>query len=315
MDEIMIGTCIKNRREALGMSQEELCEGYCSVSTISRIENNSQIPSRSLAKGLLGRLGLSDDLLAIMVDQKSTTTRVLVREIRNDLIRYHRAQGEERVWVQEQIKEKLLELEKIVKPKDRSAQQFLLARKALLGGHEGTYDCNSKLAMQLSAIRITHPRFDPEDFQHSHYSIDETRLIGQIASTYAEMGQRRRAIDMYRQLLRYVEKNDKELSGYANHFCFISHNYAIDLTLEKRYSEAIEIAEKAQKVSRRDGSYQYLPGLLAVQAECWYFLGQKEKSKKLYLQAYYTYEAYADENNRDAIRQEMKEHLGIEIAD
>ena len=92
MDEIMIGTCIKNRREALGMSQEELCEGYCSVSTISRIENNSQIPSRSLAKGLLGRLGLSDDLLAIMVDQKSTTTRALVREIRNDLIRYHRAQ-------------------------------------------------------------------------------------------------------------------------------------------------------------------------------------------------------------------------------
>ena len=87
------------------------------------------------------------------------------------------------------------------------------------------------------------------------------------------------------------------------------------MTLEKRYSEAIEIAEKAQKVSRRDGSYQYLPGLLAVQAECWYFLGQKEKSKKLYLQAYYTYEAYADENNRDAIRQEMKEHLGIEIAD
>lgn len=315
MDEIMIGTCIKNRREALGMSQEELCEGYCSVSTISRIENNSQIPSRSLAKGLLGRLGLSDDLLAIMVDQKSTTTRILVKEISNDLIRYHRAQGEAHTRIQEQIKEKLLELEKIVKSKDRSAQQFLLAQKALLGGPEGNYDSSSKLAMQLKAIQMTHPKFDPEDFQHSHYSMDETRLISQIADTYAEMGQRRRAIDMYRQLLRYVEKNDKVLNGYANHFCLLSHNYAIDLTLEKRYSEAIEIAEKGQEISREDGSYQYLPGLMAIQAECWYFLGQKEKSKKLYLQAYYTYVAFSDEKNQNAMRKEMKEHLGIDVFD
>ncbi len=313
MDEIMIGTCIKNRREALGMSQEELCEGYCSVSTISRIENNSQIPSRSLAKGLLGRLGLSDDLLAIMVDQKSTTTRALVREIRNDLIRYHRAQDKERVWIQEQIKEKLLELEKIVKPKDRSAQQFLLAQKALLGGPEGAYDSSQKLEMQLNAIQMTHPRFDPEDFQHSHYSLDETRLIGQIAGTYAEMGQRKRAIDMYRQLLKYVEKNDKALSGYADHFCFIAHNYSIDLASEKRYSEALELAECGHKTAINEGSYQLLPGFLATEAECLYFLGEKERSKELYLQAYYTYAAFEDKSNQAAMQQEIKERLGIEL--
>lgn len=62
MEEILLGTRIRNQREALRMSQEELCEGCCSLSNLSRIENNQQIPSHTLAKTLLERLGLADDL-------------------------------------------------------------------------------------------------------------------------------------------------------------------------------------------------------------------------------------------------------------
>ena len=33
MEEFKIGTYIRKQRELLQLSQEELCEGYCSVST------------------------------------------------------------------------------------------------------------------------------------------------------------------------------------------------------------------------------------------------------------------------------------------
>ncbi len=127
--------------------------------------------------------------------------------------------------------------------------------------------------LQLEAIRLTCPEFDPEDFRRGHYSMDGSTLINQIANTYAEIGQRKRAIDIYRQLLWYIEKNDKELAAYPGHFCLVAHNYAIDMVMEKHYSEAIEIAEQGRKVCLKYVDHQFLPGFLAIQAECHYFFG------------------------------------------
>ena len=44
-----------------------------------------------------------------------------------------------------------------------------------------------------------------------------------------------------------------------------------------------------------------------------YFLSEKERSKELYLQAYYTYAAFEDKSNQAAMQQEIKERLGIEL--
>lgn len=86
MNEFKLGTYIKKRREELKMSQEELCEGLCAVSSLSRIENNQQDPSRNLTKNLLERLGLPMDRFIALWDQKSITLGSLMREIRNDMV-------------------------------------------------------------------------------------------------------------------------------------------------------------------------------------------------------------------------------------
>lgn len=313
MNEFEIGTYIKKRRLELGMSQEKLCEGLCSVPNLSRIENNQQDPSRSLARQLLDRLGLPNDRFLALWSKRDISAGALVREIRADLIRYRQSVQEDRAQIKEMIQEKLGKLEEMMDPGDRITRQFFLSNQAILGGSEGAYSAKEKLAMQMEAIRLTCPEFNPEDFRRGHYSMDESTLINQIANTYAEAGQRKRAIDIYSQLLWYIEKHDKELTGYANHFCLVALNYAIELDLEKHYSEAIEIAEEGRKVCLKYVDYQFLPGFLAVQAECHYFLGAVEKSRELYLQAYYTYTAYGDISNQKNIRQEMKEHLGIEM--
>ena len=45
MREIPIGEYIKNYRRKREITQEELCSGICSVSTLSRLELGKQTPS------------------------------------------------------------------------------------------------------------------------------------------------------------------------------------------------------------------------------------------------------------------------------
>lgn len=59
------------------------------------------------------------------------------------------------------------------------------------------------------------------------------------------------------------------------------------------------------------GDYQFLAGFLAILAECSFFTGEKEKSAKLYYQAYCLYDATADDRNHETMRREMREHLGL----
>ena len=313
MDEFNLGTYIKKRREELNISQEELCEGLCAVSSLSRIENNQQDPSRHLTKNLLDRLGLPNDRFFSLWDQKGISAGALQREIQDDMNLYARAAEHDRPGIRAGILEKLAELEKAAGQDNRAVQQFLLAQRAVLGGPDGSYSLSEKLEMQLEALRMTCPKFDSEDFRRGHYSLDETRLINQIALIYSQLGDRKRATDMYDQLLKYVEKNDRELAGYAGHFCMVAHDYAIELGMGRRYSDSNEIAEKGRRLCISRGVYQFLPGFLAIQAANYYFLGELETSKKLYLHAFYVYNAYGNTINREIIRREIKEYLGIKM--
>ena len=45
MRGILIGWIIKQTREEIGLTQEQLCEGICTPATLSRIENGKQAPS------------------------------------------------------------------------------------------------------------------------------------------------------------------------------------------------------------------------------------------------------------------------------
>lgn len=52
-----------DRRKELGFSQVKLCQGICTQSTLSKFENNDQIPSVGILSQLCDRLGMSIDSL------------------------------------------------------------------------------------------------------------------------------------------------------------------------------------------------------------------------------------------------------------
>ena len=56
------------------------------------------------------------------------------------------------------------------------------------------------------------------------------------------------------------------------------------------------------------------PGILAIAAECYHFLGEDSTSKKRYYQAYVLYDALDDQDELENVALEMKKHFNICIS-
>lgn len=68
MSRNCFGMMVRTVREEKGLTLIELCEGLCSVTTLSRIENGERVPDVLLAKTILERLGISTECFELVAD-------------------------------------------------------------------------------------------------------------------------------------------------------------------------------------------------------------------------------------------------------
>ena len=110
-----------------------------------------------------------------------------------------------------------------------------------------------------------------------------------------------------------MEKHYWHLSQAGAILALVAFNYSRVLDLVKRYEDAIEVAEIGRYACIKFGHYESLPDVLAVMAECRYFLGEREESARLYTQAYYLYQAIDNKRDLAVIADEAKRYLEIEF--
>ena len=316
MEKFPVGTYIRQRRQDLGLTQEELCKSLnLSVSTLSRVENGRYNPSLATADLLFGKLGLPSGLILQLAPENEIEIDNLQDEIHNNAIRFRRASMKDRPKIREGILEDLKKLEEMAGDGNPYIQQFILSMQVSVGGPEGPFPPKKRLSMLMKAIKLTVPRFSLDKLLSFRYAKAEVTIIIKIAKTYAGAGDRKKAIDILSQLLQYIEKNKRKISRYSGHFCAAAHNCAIYLGLEKQYEQSIALARKGWETCIKYGDYQFLAGFLAILGECYYFLGDIPQSTDFYHQARTIYRAVRDENNLSIIEQEMKERLGIAFPD
>ena len=272
MEQLLIGTYIRQKRLDKGWTQEKLCRGVCNAATLSRIENNERMPSVSVVKALLQKLGLPDGQFFALLGKDDIAIEKLQKDILNDNLQLRRAAQPQRAEIRERILEKLEKLENLGGEDNRFVQQFVGSARASAGRRDGPYSYEERLEMLLEAIRLTIPRFDVKNIADFQYSLIEIIIVNQIALTYAKHGDRKKATSIFRRLLQYIERYNRNLDKYPGQFCMVAHNCAINFAAEKQYPESVALAEKGQRVCVETGDYQFLPGFLAIQAECHFFL-------------------------------------------
>lgn len=314
MKEIFLGEVIRQRRLELGLTQEELCEGICEPMTISRFENGRQTPSRNRIKALLQRLGLPDDRFYGLLSSKELEISDLEKEIVSCHVRFERAAEGEKAKIRQETLEVHSRLEAVMDKDDTLSKQLILRSKVLLGTEFGPHCLEEGLSMLLEAIRMTSPKFDLEQIGQGLYTENEIKLINNIATCYLRAGRHYDAIDVLKQLLRYLQAHLQKIPPNRAHIPMVAYNYARELEIVKRFDEAIEMAEYGRKICVDYGHYQCLPDIIAILAECHYHQGDRDESAELYRQSFYLYKVLDDRDNRAIIQAEAKDFLGLILA-
>lgn len=311
MRELFLGEYIKQERLKQGITQEQLCEGICEPITVSRMENGKQTPSYGRVRAFLQRLGLPDDRYFALLSKNELEIKTLEDEIRADAIRFERAAPENQAAIRSAGLLKLEQLEKLAEMDDQITHQYIMGERATLGKPNGPYSPEEKLELLLQALRLTVPNLDLEEINPGLYSMEETELLNKIAVTYAQMGQPKKAIDIYRQLLKYIQKHYSDrMSQYAGKVALIACNYTNVLFTAGRYDDALEIAKLGRKVCVEYPHYQFLPGILDLMGGCYYYLGDLNKCEEYYREAYYLYKVIGNDRDRLLLEKAAKERLG-----
>lgn len=313
MELIFLGDFIRCRREDLGLTQRQLCEGICEPMTISRIERGEQTPRHNTVIALLERLGAPYDRYFTLLSKDELKLAALQREITSASIQFQQEREPERSQAHTYALEKLAELERVREPDDNITLQYIQSARASLRTLEGSISPEEEIAALLEVIRITVPKFDLARIDQKLYTLEEIRIINQIAAAYSNCGDHKKAAGIFSQLHTYVKEHNQELTRSGGGLPLVAFNYARELDIRKHYEDALDIAAEGRAACVRYGHYQFLPGLIHIMAECHHFLGNDKESAFLYHRAYHLYQELQHERNCDILREDAKKQLNIDF--
>ncbi len=308
MQERFIGEVIKDKRIELGIKQWELCEGICEPSTLSRIENQKQTPTRTVLKALLQRLGLNDERITIAVTSEEILVNELFKDITKDNIRYEKANKEDRAKLREAILERHNELRNIMDKDDHIIEQFLVRSEVIIG----QYSFAEKLERLLYAMHLTHPRFELTSIRNGLFTYDELKIINQIANAYSESGDHAAAIKIWEDLLFNIDKRFATI--LPNRTCkeLVLYGYSRELLIVEDYEKAYINATKGRLIAVENGLFQHLGGFIIIQAECEFQFGNKDVSKELFIDAYHLCRVIGDKVNEKIVKEAMADYFQME---
>lgn len=243
------GKVIKERREAMGISQEALAHGICSVTTLSRIENGERLPTQNHLEALMERLGCSGLLLDNAVSETDFQIHELKFQIRQAYINGR----------QEELKKLLADYEARISSTNKADQQFLALYQILpVLDH---YTAEERLQKFEDALKLTCPDYQADRLP-GLLSYEEIILLNGIANSYAGQGDRSRGIEIFYALKRYYENHIVNTEEALRTQPMILYNLSKNLGLEGRYDECIEVCNLGIRIARETGRCSLLHKIL-----------------------------------------------------
>lgn len=236
-----LGYIIKQRREELGLTQEDLADGICSVPTLSRIENGERLPTQNHFEMLLQRLGYSSTMFNSLVDEKNFTLHELKFEIRQAYIANQLPMA----------RELLVDFDHLInKDSNQVDKQFLMLYQTLL--HQENFSNAETLAQLETAIRLTCPKYKENKIPHI-LSYEEIILLNIIATRYELEGNRNLAIQILFNLKAYYDRHIVNTEEALRTQPMVLYNLSKLLGLAGRYDECIDICNLGIRVAKSTG--------------------------------------------------------------
>ncbi len=293
----LLGDCIREQRERLGVTQEELCEGICSVPTLSKIENGKQGMRLNQYIAIMERLGLPVEPLGVRVTNDEMYWYNIKREIR------HRLASQK-----EDVEELLDELKNCPIGMDNMTEQYITFVRAGLRREKAGFD-DEMLELLLHAIHCTYRNFDINQVNSVKLlTTDEILIINCIASVLRKQGKTMQAIMWQKFLKEYLEHSNADYDEIVNTYPLILFNLSNLLMECKKYNEALELCSTGIEYCNKHGKLNMFMQLLYNKSICLAECGDKKQAAQFMTTACIIAKARGDEHRAAIIDETFDEY-------
>lgn len=230
MEVYNMGEVIQKRRKSLGITQEQLSEGICSVQTLSRVENGKNRISWEKFKKLMERLGMPSEKYSLVIEvddiesiefEKEIFQLINKQEYENAYILFHK-------------------LEKKLDKNEKSNQQYLLGIGAILDYQLKKISLQEKMKQLEDAIQITIPCYECRVLKNGVYTRIEIIILYNIALCFQEKDEKK-GIRLLKELEEYLEEISINNREYKKLKVVILYNLSHLLRQNGNYEESKKV--------------------------------------------------------------------------
>lgn len=268
----LIGKLIKEYRERLGLSQEDLCGDSCAVSTLSRLENGKHLPSRKQLEAFFSYMGTKPPMNLIPMTAMDLKLHNLEVEIDNRIANHRYDYGE-----------LLEEYEKNYDKNDVFSRQYYLHQKALYDyKNSGRQDYQNQIEELTSILQLTLKDFTPEgELQDRYYRNEELELINCISSCEWQCKKEENAFRHLEFLIHYYK--DKTFVSEVNKASLLPvlmFNISNWYGQKKMFKKSLAIEKEGIEICNKYSQLCVLPELVFNLGCSYSYLGNTVEGKK-----------------------------------
>lgn len=217
-DVLTLGRLIYVLRKEQNISQAVLCQGLCSKSKLSKIENDRLQPDIFLSEALLQRLGVSERVFSFW----GNSNYKILYELKSKILNSKLTSLKEQFALLKQFKELLSENNNIL-------LQFYYALS-----YDFLDESERRIATLQNALNLTLPDFDILNINNYRLSLIELGIIGNIAYEYREISPSKSNL-YFSKLLEYRNLSSVNIMFQSLVYPIFIYKYAHSLYHQKYY--------------------------------------------------------------------------------
>lgn len=225
-DVLTLGGLIRELRTEQKLSQTVLCQGLCSKSKLSKIENGTLQPEIILAQTLLQRLGISDLVFTFYGSEREASMQELVTQLAKT------KSSDAKTTLQ-----LVSNLESLCTAKDSLYLQYILFKKSTRETEPA-----KRISGLQQALAVTLPDFDFKYIHTNRLSKTELSILNNLCSTYVcqnpSVG-----IQYFYKLVEYYDCVSLDILEKSRFFPITFAMLTRCLYSEKRFSEIKELSK------------------------------------------------------------------------
>ena len=251
MGRYRLGDIIRLTRKSLSITQEQLCDGICSVETLSRMETGKQSPNRDTYELLMERMGRISERAYSMLSISDFKVLEKMKQLEDYLHQYEYTRAQD---ILKEIKKSL--------GNTVLDRQFLIRAESLVKYRLNQISTDEFLKDLQEAILLTIPRYGTISLSSWPLTYNEALILLNISTAYAEKNDYEKAIEILEEAksalkLSYMDEQQRVIMQLSN-----IYNLSKWQSVIGDYEKSTETAQEGIDICRKYKLCSALPQLI-----------------------------------------------------